>query len=273
MRITIFDVAHGSCAYVVADNGNTMLIDCADSSETGFSPAQYLVASACSDIHRFFPLNYDEDHLRGLPELRRLAYRIPIHILHRNPSIEPAQLRALKRQTSPLGPGITALLEMLETYTGTVISEPQYPSLDYRVFWNNYPDFTDTNNLSQVLFLHFDGTSIVFPGDMEKTGWRKLLENPAFRMELAKVKIFVASHHGRESGYCPEVFDICTPEIVIISDEAIQYETQEHAYGDHAKGIRWNGTDIRRVLTTRKDGTLVITKEVGQPGSFIQASK
>jgi len=92
-------------------------------------------------------------------------------------------------------------------------------------------------------------------------------------MELAKVKIFVASHHGRESGYCPEVFDLCAPEIVIISDEGIQYETQEHAYGDHAKGIRWNGTDIRRVLTTRKDGTLVITKEVGQPGSFIQASK
>ena len=47
MQITIFDVAHGSCAYIVADNGNTMLVDCADNAESGFNIASFLTAVGC----------------------------------------------------------------------------------------------------------------------------------------------------------------------------------------------------------------------------------
>jgi beta-lactamase superfamily II metal-dependent hydrolase len=270
MQVSIFDVAHGSCAYVITDAGNNMLIDCADSTDIGFSPARYLTGIRCARIQRFFPLNYDEDHLRGLPELRK---SVPIQVLHRNPWITPQQLRAIKQEGGPLGPGVAALLGMLEEYTGAAPVLPEQPNVYFQLFWNKYPDFTDTNNLSQVLFLHLDGTSIVFPGDMETAGWYKLLEDPAFRTALAKVTIFVASHHGRESGYCPEVFDLCKPAVVIISDEQIQYDTQQHSYDDHAAGIHWgNQGDVRRVLTTRKDGTLTITKQEGQP-AFIRASK
>ena len=68
---------------------------------------------------------------------------------------------------------------------------------------------------------------------------------------------FVASHHGRESGYCKEVFDYCNPNAVIFSDGPIVHDTQKMAdtYGQHAKGIQFNG-HCRRVLSTRKDGTL-----------------
>lgn len=272
MQITIFDVAHGSCAYIVADNGNTMLVDCADNAESGFNIASFLTAIGCKGVNRFFALNYDEDHLRGLPRLRAQHFRTPIHILHRNTSITPEQLRALKQQGGPLGPGIIALLEMAANYTATVTSPPGYPSTEFQVFWNSYPTFTDTNNLSLVLFVFYDGLCIVFPGDLETAGWSQLLEDPNFRTSLARVNVFVASHHGRESGYCREVFDICNPDIVIISDEEVKYDTQEHNYGNHAKGIRWNQIDIRKVLTTRKDGTLTIIKQVGQP-YFISARK
>src|SRR5437879_6082142 len=125
MDIRIFDVAHGFCAYVVADNGNTMLIDCGHNDETGFYPADYLLARKCSGIERFFPLNYDEDHLSGLPRLREVKNRIPIQILHRNSSISPDQLRAIKRRGGPLGPGVAALLEMLEEYTAAVMLPPE----------------------------------------------------------------------------------------------------------------------------------------------------
>ena len=270
MKIQIFDVAHGFCAYVVGDNGNTMLIDCGHNDETGFYPGLYLVANGCSTIHRFFALNYDEDHLSGLPTLKAF---LPIHVLHRNMSITPNQLRNLKRQAGPIGAGITALLEIMESYpTGPLTAEPAYPNLEFQFFWNVYPEFTDTNNLSLVLFLHYPGLSIVFPGDLEKAGWRNLLQRPDFRAHLARVNIFVASHHGRESGYAPEVFDVCKPDIVIISDESKQYDTQEIDYNKHAKGITWNQTDIRKVLTTRKDGMLTITKDL-QSGYYVQASK
>jgi len=272
MVTRIFDVAHGFCAYVVSDNGNTMLIDCGHNDETHFYPADYLLATNCSAIERFFVLNYDEDHLSGLPRLRQMENRIPIRILHRNESITGAQLRALKRQAGALGPGMVSLLGMIDAYTLTVTSPPLYTNLDFAVFYNVYPDFEDTNNLSLVLFLHYPGLSIVFPGDLEKAGWRTLLRQPVFRQHLAKVNIFVASHHGRESGYANEVFQFCNPAVVIISDESKQFDTQETNYAQHAIGITWNQGETRRVLTTRNDGMLTISTRVGAP-YFIQATK
>jgi beta-lactamase superfamily II metal-dependent hydrolase len=91
-----------------------------------------------------------------------------------------------------------------------------------------------------------------------------------FRYHLSRVNIFVASHHGRETGYCKEVFDYCNPEIVIISDKEIVHETQNQQFKQHASGVPWNGGPEKRyVLTTRSDGTITITKNIGQ-GLHIQ---
>lgn len=270
MQIHIFDVALGFCAYVIADNKNTTLVDCGHNDVNGFYPADYLLARNCSGIESFFCLNYDEDHLSGLPRLREVGDWIPIQVMYWNPSITPDQLRALKSKTGPLGPGIVTLLDMIRGCR-PISAYPQYMNLGFTYFWNNYPHFTDTNNLSLVLFLHAPGLSIIFPGDLEKAGWASLLQRTDFRENLSRVNIFVASHHGRESGYVKEVFDFCKPNIVIISDEAKKYDTQEINYGNHAKGIPWNQTEVRKVLTTRKDGKITITKESGK-GFWVQAS-
>lgn len=74
----------------------------------------------------------------------------------------------------------------------------------------------------------------------------------------------MASHHGRETGYREEVFDYCSPDIIIISDKEIVHETQKQNYTRHASGILWNGGPERRyVLTTRSDGMITIEKSVG----------
>jgi beta-lactamase superfamily II metal-dependent hydrolase len=269
MEIQIFDVAHGFCAYVIADNGNTMLIDCGYNAETGFYPSNYL-RGKCKGIQSLFVLNYDEDHLGGLPSLRQT---LPIELLYRNTSTTADQLRAIKRKTCPtLGHGLLSLLDMIGTYTGTVSTRPEYPDIEFNWFNNNYPSFSDTNNLSLVLFLHCPGFSIVFPGDLERAGWHQLLQRGDFQENLRRTNIFVASHHGRESGYAEEVFDFCTPGVVIISDESIQYETQKHCYDDHAKGIVWNQSETRKVLTTRNDGMLTITPN-SRGSCHIQASR
>jgi len=264
MEIRIFDVEHGFCAYLVADNGNTMLFDCGTNGTTGFNPADYFRARGCTGIERFFSLNYDEDHLDGLPRLYALRDRIPIAILNRNTSITPDQIRALKRQQGgAVGPGLETLLTMMTIYTGAVASPPEYPQLTYEVFQNRYPEGDGTNNLSLAVFIHYPGVSILFPGDLEQQGWQVLLRDRAFQEQLRTVNIFVASHHGRQSGYVPEVFNFCKPDIVIISDKPMEHDTQEHSYAQHARGITWNKTDVRRVLTTRKDGTLTITPQAG----------
>jgi beta-lactamase superfamily II metal-dependent hydrolase len=257
MLLRIFDVAHGFCALAIADTGNIVLIDCGDNDETGFYPADYLIKSGFRGIERFFVLNFDEDHLSGLPRLRQMQDRIPVRILHKNFSITDLQLRELKEQSGGLGPGMRSLLAMSGNYNQTVTSPPDFGLLSYEVFYNNYPTFEDTNNLSLVLFLDYPGLSIVFPGDLEVAGWEALLENIRFRQRLSRVNVFVASHHGRESGYCDAVFDHCAPEIVVISDEEIRFDTQEAVdYGVHARGINWTTGGVRRVLTTRSDGMI-----------------
>ena len=101
----------------------------------------------------------------------------------------------------------------------------------------------------------------MLPGDLEREGWLKLLEVPDVRSLLGRVRVFVASHHGRESGYCKEVFDYCTPNLIVMSDGAIEYDTQQMAstYGDFANGETFNtatGPEFRKVVSTRKDGNL-----------------
>jgi len=51
-----------------------------------------------------------------------------------------------------------------------------YAGVELLTFYNNYPKFTDTNNLSVVSFLKYAGMSIVIPGDLETSGWMQLLE-------------------------------------------------------------------------------------------------
>jgi len=257
MLLRIFDVAHGFCALAVADTGNAMLLDCGHNDRTGFYPADYLASSGLNGIDRFFVLNYDEDHLSGLPRLMQMNARLPIRILHRNCSITGQQLRLLKEQSGGLGPGIGCLLTMSGNYNQAVSKPPDLGLLSYEVFHNDYPTFDDTNNLSLVLFLDYPGLRIVFPGDLELPGWEALLQNASFRQHLSRVNVFVASHHGRESGYCEEVFEYCKPEIIVISDEEVKFDTQENVdYQAHATGIRWSTGSTRRVLTTRSDGMI-----------------
>jgi hypothetical protein len=95
-----------------------------------------------------------------------------------------------------------------------------------------------------------------------------ILEMPLFRQWLRQVTVFVASHHGRENGYCEEVFQYCHPEVVVISDKNIVHDTQEHCYDNHATGVDFwhDGQFTRRyVLTTRCDGHITINKAKGNP--------
>jgi hypothetical protein len=234
-------------------------LDCGYNEETGFYPTDE-VRATYGAIERFFVLNYDEDHLDALPRLRHQVGLMPFATLGRNTSLNSAQI--LSTKTAPYGEGILELVRMIPLYNGAPPAAPAGPSGEYSIslYSNPYPLFTDTNNLSLVVFVHGPGFSIIFPGDLEKPGWRMLLNNPTFRAELRRVRIFVAAHHGRESGYCKEVFDHCTPDVVIISDEPLQYDTQNDCYAQYAKGIPWNGGgERRRVLTTRCDGHIRIS--------------
>ena len=254
MRLTIHDVGHGSCISLIHENGNVMLWDCGHID--GNRPSDFLPALGIDTINRFFVTNYDEDHISDLPTLRK---KLNIDLLRRNKSISKGQLRALKLQGGPISPAMESMLSMIDNYTdGPPSTLPPFPGVSFKTYFNKYlTDFDDTNNISLVSFINCNGKHFVIPGDLEKLGWEQLLKDESFRESLKKVDVFIASHHGRENGYCSEIFDHCSPEVIIFSDSSIKHATQEMAskYASHASRVRLNG-DTRYVLSTRNDGDI-----------------
>jgi beta-lactamase superfamily II metal-dependent hydrolase len=217
-NITIFDVEHGGCALIEADTGTRMLVDCRYNAATGLRPSSFPVSRGISYLQELSITNYDEDHVDDLPNL---VGSIGIGTLTRNPTVSGDQLRYLKREDG-IGAGISCLATMTASYNQPVLMQPNWGNLSFSQYWNSYPyDFDDENNLSMALFIHYPGLSVLFPGDLEKAGWKKLLLKPEFTADLRRVHVLVASHHGRENGCCEELFSLTgwRAQIVIISDD------------------------------------------------------
>lgn len=259
MLLEIFDVEHGACALITTSNGKRVMIDCGHNASTNWRPGSALIAAGIHWLDRLYVTNFDEDHVSGYPDL---MHQVGIGALWRNPSVAPATVRLLKTKDG-MGVGIERLVLCMEhVFTGGPPPIEDYGDTSFSAYWNNYSaldGFIDENNLSLVVFVTCGRHKFIFPGDMEKEGWHQLLWNPAFVAELRDVSVFVASHHGRENGYCEEVLNLCPGiEVVIISDnKKIGYQSQETVdrYRSHARGFNYNG-EIRRVLTTRRDGRM-----------------
>lgn len=161
-----------------------------------------------------------------------------------------------------MGLGIRTLADTIDNYFVGPDQPDDFGDTTIHTFSHSYGPpplgFDDENNLSLVVFLTCGDHRIIFPGDMEKAGWRRLLLNRTFVDMLSGVNIFIASHHGRENGYCEEVMNLCPNlRVVIISDKKKGFQSQETTdkYRQHTNGFNYYGTE-RHVLTTRSDGTM-----------------
>lgn len=250
--------------------GRLAMIDSGDT-ET-WSPSAYIRhVLGRTTLDYLFITNADQDHMSDLRGLGRLG--ITVDTLVRNASYTGAAMRAIKLGSGPLTGDA-------EWYVGACDSFSFPTSLPFNehmngiiceTFCNAFPRFVDTNNLSLVVFIRYCGVTFLFPGDLEREGWLALLDRPAFRAWLVSVDVLMASHHGRENGYCAEVFEICRPQVVVISDKPIVHDTQR-TVPDYRVVVKRDGVIVRttmkrrHVLTTRRDGWIQF--EVDDCGRF-----
>jgi len=267
--LQIFDVDHGQCALLtMPGDGGTIyrvLIDCGHAMNfqgRPWYPGVHLQSLGVSYIDMLVCTNFDEDHMSGYPDL--VSRGINIGCILGNPTVAPETIVKLKTRDG-MGQGIEALANTLAIRRSIAWAQvpPTIPNVNMIWSWNPYPYFDDENNLSLVFTLDVHGFRFMFPGDMEGNGWANLLATcPAFRPVAAGVHVLIAAHHGRRNGIFEEMFDVygCTPQLVVISDDYKQYDTQEttNYYGSKAIGItNYRGqSDVRRVLTTRSDGEI-----------------
>lgn len=264
MQLQIFDVEHGACSLLTADDNNRLMVDCGHNASAGWKPGTYLRQQGISSLDMLAITNYDEDHVSGIADL---LDHVDVKWLWRNKSVNAATLKTLKSEDG-MGAGIERLAHAIDhVFTGDGSSpKPTFNGLDERtVFCNSYPTFEDENNLSMAIFLKCRGVGVMFTGDLEKAGLIELLKRDDFRRALRETNVYVAPHHGREGGCCEEVSTHLTNVFyVVISDKGYMHETQDTLpfYRSIARGGAFRG-ETRHVLTTRRDGRIGFTFDAG----------
>ncbi len=138
--------------------------------------------------------------------------------------------------------------------------------VNFRYFLSNNCGISNINNHSIVVIIEYMGAKIIIPGDNEASSWNELLKIEDFKNAISGTNVFIASHHGRESGYCAELFNHFTPNIVIVSDDSEVDTSVTNRYTAIASGWdvkkRSNEEYInRKCLTTRNDGCIAINIE------------
>jgi beta-lactamase superfamily II metal-dependent hydrolase len=257
MRIEIFNVGHGQCAAITAPNGRRMMLDCGDRwrDDRFWTPSLHFFGQT---IDLLALMNLDEDHLT---DFKNVTQDCTVPWILSNPTVGPREFAALKN--GGMGSAAQAVAAWLARPKNP-FPGPQPNFGDVQIRWY-YPFFipgaeNKTNDLSLAVIAQFGPFKILFAGDLEVAGWRRLLTIPAFREDVQGVSVFVASHHGRESGCCTELFDLLRPQLVIISDDARQYDSQDTDawYRTRCTGALFVTRERRYVATTRKDGSMRI---------------
>lgn len=273
MKVEIFDVKHGACVMITGTNGKRLMIDCGF--RGGDKPWFPSAAFYGQRIEALVIQNLDEDHVDDLPYVWE---NLTIGAFYSNPTVTAAALASMKDQG--MDEGVAKAHQLLRAL-GPGLSGPIAdlgPEVRVWAHFNRFGDFVETNDLSVAVFAEYRGFRILFGGDLETAGWRQLLQNPYFRADVASVRALVGSHHGRENGKCEELFEICRPDVVVFSDDAKQYSTQETDswYRQRVRGIVdltrpaggiLEAQPMRHVLTTRRDGTLTIN--VNDAGGYL----
>lgn len=266
MEIKIFDVERGFCALVIADNKHAALIDCGSHISRGFRPSDYILKQNYSGIEQLIFSVYNDESLADLPNLlgNHFQSHFPTKFLIKNPAINSKNSPELAVRSNGIKGRLNLLSALSNNYTEKV-GYHGFGGISFAFFCNNYPEFLDLDNLSLVTFLSCRDINIVFPGNINKNGWHSLLKSSSFREHLQRVNLFVASNHGRESGYCSELFNYCQPELVVISDEFSESTAPaiENLYKSQAKGYLI-GSSEQKVLTTQRHGTITISQPLGK---------
>lgn len=247
-----------------------VLIDCghaADYRGYPWYPGEHLKNLGVGFVDLLICTNYDEDHASGIPSL--IENGVNVGCILGNPTVPPEAIENLKSEDG-MGNGIAVIVNSLagRRQRNEVQTPPMIPGVQLSWFWNPWPHWNTENNLSLVTHLSIRGTNFLFPGDLETDGFNNMLKNQPFAALLPGLHVLVASHHGRENGKCPSMFDdhYCKPQLVVISDCAKKYQSQETVpyYRDKARGVpNVRGRDWRFVMTTRDDDEIIFRWEDG----------
>lgn len=268
LEIVIWDVQHGSAAFIQTPSGKKIVKDLGTGSfgEGGkeFSPLKHLKKKYGIDQLDYVIISHPhKDHIDDILNFDKLDPRVlsrPKHLTRED------VMKSVRDQDKQL---FEKYFEIDARYSQPVSqdNDPERPENNGGVeILNFYPKKCSTSNINNhsiVTTISYASSKIMIPGDNESPSWKELLEDGAFKEAIKGTDILVAPHHGREAGYCADIFEYFTPKLTVVSDD---YETDSSAVSRYSKiSTGWTvhhrsgaDSDNRCCVTTRSDGYIVI---------------
>ncbi len=261
LRILIHNVGHGQAVHVFTPVGQTVVIDLGCSEN--FSPLEWLKTQTRTIDHLTITHPHG-DHIDEILLLEKIGFTVRQFW---RPKWLPRD--EVCRQNQVLYKSkLDAYFKMSDEYTIPVKESERIgnPSVSRGVSIEKYASkscsFSNINNHSGVTVIDYRDVTVVIPGDNEQASWRELMKEQNFATVMNRVNVFMASHHGRESGYCAEIFTK-KPDLCVVSDGRVQDTDARQRYSYHAKG--WTvhkrnnrSSEKRYCVTTRQDGFIDI---------------
>lgn len=285
LKVVVWDVQHGNATYIRTPNDKHIVIDLgvgsynyAKSSAGVFSPLLHLRDKyGVKQLDSVIITHPHTDHIDDISNFDKLAPKTlarPKHLSEEdirrgNPSsdkgIVDTYLGISRRYTTPVTPS----------------SDPFLPENNGDVFIQEFtPTSCSTSNLNNhsiVTVVSYANCKMLIPGDNEPPSWNELLESRDFLDAIKGTDIFLAPHHGRDSGYSPELFEHISPRLTIISDGRFCETSATDRYAKKTQGWtvhrRSGGRQERKCVTTRNDGVIEVVFGKNSNGqSYIQVT-
>lgn len=267
LKIIMWNVQHGSAAYIGTPNGKHIAIDMGASAH--FSPFrdQYRKNGIRLDHVTITHPHMDHiDDILNFDSLNPATFLTPNHLTEND--IRGGNRNLNKDAESK----IRKYLEIKQRYSfpvapGNDVNLPQNNGgVSIKTFHPTQCPTENLNNHSVVTALEYCGVKVLIPGDNEASSWEELLKNPDFRTAISGTHVLVAAHHGREAGFHEPLFSHFHPFITLISDGSFVNTSATSQYDNVTQGWEVSSRSNkprrqRKCVTTRNDGTIEI--EVG----------
>jgi competence protein ComEC len=210
LKVTYLDVGQGNAALIQFPGSERMLIDGGGFSGTDFDigemvVAPFLLRSKILRIDTLVMTHPEADHMGGL--LFIADHFGPKEFWYNGEKLESPDFQKL-----------TALLKAkgISTRTPAQLKEGRAISGALVEVLHPVEEFLSrkSNDNSLVLRISHEGTSFLFPGDLEAAGEQMLISRSSSRL---KSDILLAPHHGSNSSSSPAFLEAVNPKICVIS--------------------------------------------------------
>lgn len=261
------DVGHGQSVHAFTPNGQTIVIDLGCSDD--FSPLNWL-KGVTKTINKLIVTHPHGDHIDEILNLG--LFGLNVRQLWGPKWLPEDDVRKANQKN------YEKELDCYFTFSNNKFTHPVpksrlvgNPDVSGGVTITKYASIdcgtSNINNHSCVVVFKYKGVKVVIPGDNEARSWDSLLKNANFIESIRGAHLFMASHHGRASGYSSGVLNIIKPKLCIICDGGVQDMDATNRYSAHASGwavyCKSTGTSKERdCLTTRSDGLIEV--EIGR---------